>query len=145
MRYSEIMHGIKCNRCQEIYRDEEDCNLSVDVGDMEESAVESGWFVDGDKHYCPNCYAADVNNVFNVRPAIPKEVFKVKAVVETMLGHRCLCLTETTENYKLTSRWGYAKATYPINPGLVAAIKELIPNLSVVEQSAGRFCINIPK
>lgn len=51
MTYETIMYGIKCNRCQEIYEDSEGANLAVDRhGDLEESAQEDGWHVNGDRH-----------------------------------------------------------------------------------------------
>ena len=71
MTYETIMYGIKCNRCQKIYEDSEGANLAVDRhGDLEESAQEDGWHVNGDRHYCPNCYTINENDEVVTKPLI---------------------------------------------------------------------------
>lgn len=71
MTYETIMYGIKCNRCQQIYEDGEGANLAVDRhGDLEESAQEDGWYVNGDRHYCPNCHTINENDEVVTKPLI---------------------------------------------------------------------------
>lgn len=62
MIYEEIMYGVKCDRCYEIYENGDGCTVSSDKHDMEEEACENDWQeVDG-RHYCPDCYTRDEND-----------------------------------------------------------------------------------
>lgn len=89
MTYETIMYGIKCNRCQAIYEDSEGANLAVDRhGDLEDSAQEDGWYVNGDRHYCPNCYTINENDEVVTKPLIDYYFFKFKNVLQMLTGRQ---------------------------------------------------------
>ncbi|ROT06815.1 hypothetical protein EEL33_08585 [Muribaculaceae bacterium Isolate-037 (Harlan)] len=88
MIYEEIMYGVKCDRCYEIYENGDGCTVSSDKHDMEEEACENDWQeVDG-RHYCPDCYTRDENDEDKiiVKPLIHYSFFKFQSLVNQLTG-----------------------------------------------------------
>jgi len=55
------MFTIICDNCGKDFFEGEDASCYNDIGFIEDSASESGWYVD-DKHLCDECYSYDDND-----------------------------------------------------------------------------------
>ena len=127
MTYETIMYGIKCNRCQEIYEDSEGVNFAVDRhGDLEECAQEDGWYVNGEKHYCPNCHTINENDEVVTKPLIDHHFFKFRNVLQ-MLTCRLYSFYETETCFVLTSYHCYN----PLNEAQSHVLRDIIPDFVV--------------
>lgn len=74
MIISEIFYGVKCDRCDEVFEDN-DSSFWSDESSATEYATESEWLERGHKHYCPNCQKIDeeTDEVVILEP-YPKEL-----------------------------------------------------------------------
>lgn len=62
------MYTVICDHCKDdAGRDSEYAGWS-DEDYSVESAVESGWITDGDKHYCGDCWGWDDNDEIELNP-----------------------------------------------------------------------------
>lgn len=53
--------ALKCDKCGEYYEANEGPTVIPDDltgAEVEQLAIDDGWFKEGDKHYCPSCYTA---------------------------------------------------------------------------------------
>lgn len=127
MTYETIMYGIKCNRCQAIYEDSEGANLAVDRhGDLEESAQEDGWYVNGDRHYCPNCHTINENDEVVTKPLIDYYFFKFKNELQMLTG-RQYTFSETETLFVLKSNYCYKR----LNEAQSLILRDIIPDFVV--------------
>ena len=148
MNYEAILYGIKCNRCREVYEDEEGHTVFFDKSDAEEGASESEWHCDGDKHYCPNCYSMDDNDVITVKPSIPHDLFKFQNTLKA-LTHTVHRFSETEEHYILTNNYCYKN----LDPARISILNEIIPDFAVEYKTPDKYngkpyvieVISIPK
>ncbi len=88
MIYEEIMYGIKCDRCHEIYDNCDGATVSSEKYGMEEEALENDWYEENGKHYCPNCYTRDEDDEDKiiVKPMIHYSFFKFSSFVNQLTG-----------------------------------------------------------
>lgn len=93
MIYEEIMYGVKCDRCHEIYENSDGCTVSSDKYDMEEEACENDWQEIDGRHYCPDCYTRDENDEDKiiVKPLIHYSFFKFQSLVNQLTGAIIVC------------------------------------------------------
>jgi hypothetical protein len=54
-----IMYTVVCDNCGADANEDAEYSCWSDRGYAEESATESDWEKDGDKHYCPECFSWD--------------------------------------------------------------------------------------
>jgi len=148
MIYEEIMYGIKCNRCHEIFENSESYTVAVDKDDFEAEATEDGWHKDGDAHYCPKCYMVDENDVIVVKPRIHHLFFKFWNLLKAFTGcvHR---FTETETHYTLTNHHCYKR----LNKARISILQEVIADFTIEYRTPERMVgqpyeietISIPK
>lgn len=78
MIVKEIFHGVKCNRCGEIYNDTEDHSYFHDESNAVECALDDDWIERNGKHYCPGCFITDENETVTIKPPHPDYIKKVR-------------------------------------------------------------------
>lgn len=150
MIYEEIMYGVKCDRCYEIYENGDGCTVSSDKHDMEEEACENDWQEIDGRHYCPDCYTRDENDEDKiiVKPLIHYSFFKFQSLVNQLTGchHR---MSQDDTHFILRNNYCYKRMD---NPRL-AILREIIPDFTleykVPEKQSGKpyehEIIRIPK
>lgn len=112
---------------QIIYEDSEGANLAVDRhGDLEDSAQEDGWYVNGDRHYCPNCYTINENDEVVTKPLIDYYFFKFKNVLQMLTG-RQYTFSETETLFVLKSNYCYKR----LNEAQSLILRDIIPDFVV--------------
>lgn len=126
MNYEAILYGIKCDRCREVFEDSEGHTVFFDKGDAEEGVAEDSWHCDGDKHYCPNCYFVDDNDVITVKPSIPHDFFKFQNTLKA-LTHTIHRFSEIEQHYILTNHYCYKN----LDPARISILREIIPDFTV--------------
>jgi len=84
MYTTHVFHGIRCNRCGDLYENSEDASFFHDKGDVMESAYDDGWEEVKGSHYCPDCYTKDEDDNVVPKPEYPKSVGFVKMFVKTI-------------------------------------------------------------
>lgn len=78
MIVKEIFHGVKCNRCGEIYNDTEDHSYFHDESNAVECALDNDWIEQNGKHYCPGCFITDEDGTEAIKPPRPDYIKKVR-------------------------------------------------------------------
>lgn len=126
MVYEEIMYGIKCDRCHEIYEGSDDGNLCTDVGVIEEHAEYDGWHIDGNRHYCPGCHTKDEDGNVTVRPNIPYQFFEFWKTLKQLVKYH-FSLSETDTHYVLSYTYGYKH----IDDARLSILREMIEDFEV--------------
>jgi hypothetical protein len=53
------MYSILCNKCGKDVCEEDEYSGWNDQGYVNDIAMENGWHIDEDAHYCPDCYEYD--------------------------------------------------------------------------------------
>lgn len=85
MIYEQIMYGIKCDRCKEIYINHVGVSVNVDKHDeLEGDAEYDGWYVDGDHHYCPKCHKINNDEELEIFHPINHLFFRFKMVLQSI-------------------------------------------------------------
>lgn len=59
MIIEETFFAIECDVCKEQAENYEGHSFWADKNTTEDNANDSGWHIDGDKHYCPECHSFD--------------------------------------------------------------------------------------
>lgn len=126
MIFEEIMYGIKCDRCHDIFENGDNCTVSSDKYDMEESAIDNDWYQDGDKHYCPGCFEKDENDEIVLKPAIHHTFFNFWNKLKALAGcnHR---FSEDDKYYLLTNAYCYKR----LNEARLSILHEIIPDFTI--------------
>ncbi len=79
---NEIVYGIKCDRCHEMYEDSDDISFFFNQQEVLEFAKDSDWIEKNGKHYCPSCYERLGNDDdFEIKTPYPKEIFKLRKLL----------------------------------------------------------------
>ncbi len=116
MIYEEIMYGIRCDRCREIYENGNDYTVSSDKEEMVQDAIDDDWHTEGKRHYCPNCYTrhpqedSDDDKIV-VKPLIHHSFFSFWNMLKT-ITHNYYNFSEDDENYYLTNQHCYNHIDY---------------------------------
>lgn len=150
MIYEDIVYGVSCDRCHEIYENSDGYSVSADKNSMAEDAYDDGWHEENGKHYCPNCFTRDENDEDKVivKPMIHYSLFKFLDFVNKLTGchHR---LSQDDTHFILRNNYCYKRMD---NPRL-AILREIIPDFTleykVPEKQSGKpyehEIIRIPK
>lgn len=59
MIIKEQFYGVECDNCSEIFEDFSGISFRARSEDIVEDVKECEWHVDGEKHYCKNCFHVD--------------------------------------------------------------------------------------
>ena len=59
MIIEQTFYAVQCDNCKVIAEDDDDTAFWSDRGYCIDNAEESDWYIDGEKHYCPDCYSFD--------------------------------------------------------------------------------------
>ena len=59
MIIEKTFYAIQCDNCKVIAEAEDDITFWSDQTSSHDNAEESDWYIDGEKHYCPDCYSFD--------------------------------------------------------------------------------------
>lgn len=96
MIVTEVFYGLKCSRCQEQYDDGEH-SYWVDESTVIENALESGWLMDNNRHYCSNCHVDGL-----VRPEFPEYIIKVKKFLTQMVSGNSTKIEQIQDKFVIT-------------------------------------------
>lgn len=67
------MYSAKCDNCGETWEHRYHGWTAVpDEQGLQEELNEHSWHTDGEKHYCPDCFTADDNDVIHIKTEIKK-------------------------------------------------------------------------
>lgn len=128
MIYEEIMYGVRCDRCHEIYENGDGYTVSADRNSMEEYASDDDWYEENGKHYCPNCYTRDEidEDKVIVKPMIHHSFFKFMDFVNKLTGCRHRLLEDET-HFILRNNYCYKR----MDNNRLAILREIIYDFTV--------------
>ena len=144
MIYEEIMYGIKCDRCHEIYENCDGATVSNEKYDMENDACENDCHEENGKHYCPNCYVRfhqeySDDDVIVVKPMIHYSFFKFSSFVNQLTGcyHR---FSQDDTHFILRNNYCYKR----MDNTRLSILREIIADFVVEYKQPEKGCQGRP-
>ncbi|WNM19255.1 hypothetical protein [Flavobacterium capsici] len=140
MIITEVFFGVKCNRCQEICKDDEHAYWS-DEDSAIEIAHESGWAEIKGKHYCIECHEI---NKDSGEIEVYEEFPEVLKTLNKFIDRICFGLDRRVFENERTFKVKFHLYKTPILKGFEHEfIKQLLgENLISIQYPEGKFATN---